>query len=343
MSLPEDPKSRPKAAPAVKVPADLLDADLLYQRGAVLHEGMASSRELPKGSRRVLHALLTAPESSVVAAGREAGTDALSAAVASLVVHRAVADEEPALIVVVGEDGAPACGGAAGSPDAVDGAVFGPWAQGEDAASAEAALVARAARYLDRDPQALDLRGARMGLRGRLDRINSARMILLNVVASGGESSAVGLQVDRLAQLCGLGEDFEERLLVASSSLGRADRALDAVRTHEFWLAVHVCECLWLEEALRQGGSRGPAPCLVERVRPEDLAQAAQASLGGGPIDLLGVTGAESLGEAAVAPLVARARSVLVTGDAARAEGGSALAAGLAACQWDFSAGGVVR
>lgn len=317
------------SAPHIKVPADLLDSAMLYQRDAVLHAGMAEPGPLPRAARRVLHALVSAAEGEVIAADASLGACALRAGMATLVVRRAVEDVGAPRLVVVGP------GSAELAPLPREGAsgVGRRWVSGSDAgAPAARAFTSAAAAYLGRDAARLDLRSARMGLRGRLDRINSARMILVNVVASGADERAVGLQVGRLAELCGFGEAEEERLLAASSSLERVDEALDAIRAFELWLAVHVFECAWLEAAAR--GEEVPAFRLVETLEVGDLPA---SCLEEDRIDLLGVVSAQDVPAGAVRPLVRSAGRSVVTGDLASASEGSALAEGLAGCRWDFS------
>lgn len=313
----------------VKVPADLLDSDMLYQRDAVLHAGMPGDEPLSREARRVLHALVSAAEGEVVAAGAPLGVPALRAAIATLLVQRAVADVDAPCVAVAGPGAADAAAWPGEGPTDAE----RRWVGGADAGpQARAAFVATAAAYLRRDPARLDLRSARMGLRGRLDRINSARMILVNVVAAGSDERGVGLQVDRLAELTGLGEDFEERLLTASSSLRQIDEALDRIRAYEFWLATHVFECAWLEAAAR--GEEVPALRLAEPLETDDAAALAREDEG---IDLLGVVSAQDVPADAVLCLASHAGRVLVTGDVPSALPGSALAAGLDACRWSFS------
>lgn len=313
-----------------KVPADLLDADMLYQRDAVLHEGMADAASLAPERRRVLHAVVSAAEGEVVACAGD-GWDVATSAMATTVVHRAVADADPPRIVLVCPADAPVLPLGEDVPASF---VERRWLEaGADAAS-ELTFLATAADYLSRDIAEVDLSLARMGLRGRLDRINSARMILVNVVASGGDRMAVGLQVDRLAQLCGFGEDQEERLLWASRALAAVDEALDPIRLYEFWLAVHVRECAWLGLA-REGEAAAPLR-LYERVTPEGLPAAAEDER---PIDLLVILAADGVDDADVRPLVRSSARTFVAGDAASAGPSSALALGLAACRWDFSVG----
>lgn len=318
----------------IKVPADLLDSDLLYQRDAVLHAGMAGSEPLSREARRVLHALVSASEGEVIAVQDSLGVPALRAGIATLLVQRAVADVPSPCIVVMGPQAAGATAWPEPGPQATD--LGRRWVAGDEAgASVRSAFVARAAAYLGRDPALLDLRGVRMGLRGRLDRINSARMILINVVAAGSEERAVGLQVGRLAELCGFGEAQEERLMAAASSLGRVDEALDRVRAQEFWLAVHVFECAWLEAAAR--GEEVPDFRLVELPQTDEAAALAQEDES---LDLLGIVSAQDVpaGEAS-APL-GHAGRVLVTGDSSAPDPGSALCEGLAVCRWSFSSVG---
>lgn len=330
----------------VKVPADLLDADMLYQRDAVLHSGRASCAELRPERRRVLHALIAGRDGEVVADPMSRGVDVLADAAASLVVDRAVADVEPPRIVVVEGGGA--------RPGAADGFLgleglpgdenvpgdrglarrWIPEEASSDLVSAEAGLLRTTASYLDRDVSQLDLHGARMGLRGRLDRVNSARMILVNVVAADSGQDAVGLQVGRLAELCRFGEDLEERLLVASSSLRRIDAALDPIRAYELWLAVHVYECAWL--ALAERGEVTVDLRLVEHVSPDGLAVPMADNR---PIDLLGILGADDVAYDAVRPLVSRASRTFAAEAVDTPAPGSALAFAASACRWDFSAG----
>lgn len=314
----------------IKVPADLLDADMLYQRDAVLHAGMASVGPLTHPRRRVLHAVLSAAEGEVVAAEGD-GCDVLSAAMATSVVSRAVADVEPARVVVVCPSGV---GDFPEREPAESSFVERRWLPDDADAACELTFLATAADYLGRDIAEVDLKTARMGLRGRLDRINSARMILINVVASGGDQMSVGLQVDRLAQLCGFGENQEERLLRASRGLRSVDEALDPIRRREYWLAVHVQECAWLELA-REGRTEAPLQ-LVERVGVDHLADATADDK---PIELLGVLDGGLVEWEGVRPLAERARRTFVAGSMSEAGDSSALTEALAACRWDFPAG----
>lgn len=362
---------------AVHVPASLLDADLLLQRGAVLHAGSCHGA-LPTGGRRVLHALLTAQEGELVAAPDAGG--AFADAAASLLVRRAIADEPAPIIVAVVPEGHandlwdpkpsadPASPARPWLPHVESGAgAYRAHAEAGYVERAREAFLGEAERYLRRQHGSLELHQARMALRGRLDLVNSARMILANLAAAAGDEgpneAATGLQIGRLAELCQLGSSEVEALRGSTGSLAEVDAALDGVRELELWLAVHVYESVWLEYA--EGGVLLGAAELehpryhdldaywvqlsalapVQRRTPSELAasfrywrSSGEAAYNVDAIDLMGVTGAETIDAASALPLLGLARGGFVTGAAAGAPRGSLLALGLDACRWDWGA-----
>lgn len=356
-------------ASATHVGADLLDADMLLQRDAVLHAGCREGGRLSHGQRRVLHAGIASAEGEVVAAGEELGVAALAGWVASLLVDRAIADGRPPLVAVLAED-------AARVPAEVAGLGFGRWlpmpegldgrelylacSDGGWLAGARPAFLERASGYLGRDVRSSELHAVRMTLRGRLDRINSARMILTNVVAAGAEPKAVGLQLERLAELCALSDDDVATLQASATSLASVDVALDGVRAREAALATHLFECAWLEYA--EGGALLDAEelrhpryhdldalwCQLSALRPVHVlpAQGAERAfryvcgndedgVARGMLDLVGVVGAERMDAEAMLPAFSLAGRALVTGVAPAGED-SLLACAQRACRWTF-------
>lgn len=360
----------------VKVEASLLDSGMLYQRAAILHAGASHRGEL--AGRKALHALLCADEGELVQIPADDGSFADAAA--SLIVRGAIADGPAPLIITTSPGASPA--GLWGLRAPAGRTAAGVWRRwlppcpgerelGAYRAHAEegyvrravAAVVEATAGYLGRRREGLDLHTARMALRGRLDLVNSARMILLNVVASGARDEAVGLQVDRLAQLCDLGEGEASRLRRSATSLVAIDRALDGVRSLELWLALHVFECAWLEyargHALLSDEELGQrryhyldaywvqlsALSLVSWRSPEGLAEgfrylrgSGEAAYVVGKIDLLGVSGAAELDAGPTLPLLGLAKRAVVVGAESRGAGPSLAEVAGRACRWDWDA-----
>lgn len=357
-----------EGSPVTHVPPDLLDADLLYQRDAVLHSGCPDPGELTPGQRRVLHAEVSSGEGEVVAAPGGTGEAALRAAAATLLVDHAIADDRPPLVAVVepGPSGERPLLRPADAwlpvPKGLEGReLYLACSDAGWVAGARGEFVARSAAYLGRATGGLGLHDVRMALRGRLDRINSARMILINVVAAGGDPASVGLQLERLQDLCGLGDDVVAGLRASAGSLGDVDRSLDTVRSLECALAAHLFECVWLEYA--EGGALlSPEElehpryndldafwCQLSALRPVHRLTTAELLEGlrylgwdgevaeaTGALDLLGVMGADRLDADQVLPAFSLARRALVTGSGA-APGASVMALAERACRWDFS------
>lgn len=341
------------------VPSDLLDADMLYQRDAVLHSGSVAGPALAREQRRVLHAALSAREGEVVAAPDALGRRAMADCVATVLVDHAIADDRPPLVALLapgdGEESAsvPRLRGRWLSlPEGLAGREL-YLACSDDAwlDHAKGDFLAQASRYLGRDAQGLGLHGVRMALRGRLDRINSSRMILANVVAAGADAVSVDFQIGRLAELCPLDEDEAEALRVAAHTLAEVDVALDGVREQELELATHLFECVWLEYA--EGGAllsvdelEHPRSheldalwCQLSALQPVHVVRLGRDEPGRCPVedgfDLLCVVDAQRLDAGEALPAFSWARCALVVGEGPAPEG-SLLAAATRACQWSF-------